>query len=81
MPMHRYFSEGRIVINVFGDTVWALFGAMRLCILCVDMHATFVDLRLQKHLALNGLSSLGSNPYRALRNNIPGYNRLSESEP
>lgn len=32
-------------------------------------------------LELNGLSSLGSNPYRALRNNIPGYNRLSESEP
>ena len=32
-------------------------------------------------LELNGLSSLGSNPYRALRNNIPGYTRLSESEP
>ena len=32
-------------------------------------------------LELNGLSSLGSNPSNALRNNVPGYTSLSEARP
>ena len=32
-------------------------------------------------LELNGLSSLGSNPLQALRNNVPGYTRVNQPAP
>jgi hypothetical protein len=46
MHMQPSFSDGQIVVNVFDNTGWAFFGVMRLCVLCMDMHAISLDSRL-----------------------------------